>query len=48
MSEASELAQAINGSALSKLYAVYAERFATLQEDGVPENWDGVFRPTSK
>ncbi len=33
---------------LRKLYALYGERFASFRETGVPENWDGVYRSTSK
>jgi len=33
---------------LRKLYALYAERFSTFRDIGIPDNWDGVYRSTSK
>lgn len=52
MAQAGRLADKLTGElgdvSLLKLYAVYAERFALLRENGVPHDWDGVFRATSK
>ncbi len=43
-----ELALETQFPSLLKLYALYGERFATFRETGVPSNWDGVYRSTSK
>jgi hypothetical protein len=45
---AEELSQSKGIPPLLKLYALYAERFADFRENGIPENWDGVYRSTSK
>ncbi len=37
-----------NFAVLTKLHALYAERIDALQQDGVPEGWDGIYRATSK
>ena len=33
---------------LNLLYALYAQRIDTMRESGVPDDWDGVYRATSK
>jgi len=33
---------------LNKLYALYADRIETMRQSGVPADWDGVYRATSK
>ncbi len=33
---------------LMRLYAIYAERLAVMRDEGVPDDWDGVYRATSK
>jgi len=48
MTEAERMAAKADIPSMARLYAVYAERFALMREDGIPENWDGVFRATSK
>lgn len=48
MAKAGRLSQSLQDVSLMKLYALYGERFASLRDNGIPENWDGVFRATSK
>ena len=45
---ADELSLSEHIPSLRKLYALYGERFANFRETGVPKNWDGVYRSTSK
>ncbi len=48
MTQAERVAGKAGVQSLARLYAVYAERFAIMREEGVPESWDGVFRSTRK
>ena len=48
MTQAERAASKANIPSMTRLYAVYAERFAIMREEGVPDNWDGVFRATKK
>jgi adenylate cyclase len=48
MARAGHLAEKLEDVSLLKVYALYAERFAVLRDKGVPEDWDGVFKATSK
>ena len=48
MTKASRMAANIEGLELKKLYALYAERLATFRDQGVPENWDGIFHASQK
>lgn len=48
MTQAERAASKANIPSMTRLYAVYAERFAIMREEGVPDGWDGVFRATSK
>ncbi len=48
MARAGRLAEKLGNGSLLKVYAIYGERFADLRNNGVPKEWDGVFRATSK
>ncbi|MEE9313828.1 MAG: adenylate/guanylate cyclase domain-containing protein [Rhizobiaceae bacterium] len=48
MTKANRLAEKLGGLSLLKVYALYGERFFELRETGVPKDWDGVFRATTK
>ncbi len=45
---AARLHDEIGGPSLIKLYALYAERLGTMRDSGVPAEWDGIYRATSK
>ncbi len=48
MTQAGQLAKKFDDASLARLYAIYADRFATIRETGIPDGWDGVFRATRK
>ncbi len=48
MTQAERISARTGAPSLARLYAVYAERFAVMREEGVPADWDGVFRATKK